>query len=66
MKLENHRKRVSDSRRRSRHMESCYKLGWRCKKFMKGFPHQVGEFGSDFGGDGERMGKWLLQTHISI
>ena len=33
---------------------------------MKGFPRQVGEFGSDFGGDGERMGKWLLQTHISI
>lgn len=29
---------------------------------MKDFPCQAGEFGFDFIGDGDKMGRWLLRV----
>lgn len=60
--LENYRTRVSDSRRWNRHTENSYKIWWSCKELVKGSPCQVGEFGFDSIGGGERMERWLLQA----
>lgn len=33
---------------------------------MKDFPCQVGEFGFDFIGDRDKMGRWLLRNGAAI